>query len=207
MNILIIGCGHLGSRLANILNLQGHDIAVIENDPDRLDFLSNSFNGLIVQGNLFDIDVMRSAGIEGCEYVLCLSRNDNTNLMASQIARNIFHVPHIIARVLDPVKAHIYETLGVDTICSTTLSFEAVCASLFSTKLSKMVHYGSSTLEINAVPYSRSMKGKKLSEIENLYDHRLIGFLDENKKVTLYSDNQDRLISESDCLLFATVVE
>ena len=95
MNILIIGCGRLGSRLASVLDLQGHDIVVIESDPERLNQLDDGFDGLMIQGNPIDLDVMKSAGIEGCDYVLCLSPNDNQNLMASQIARNIFHVQYI----------------------------------------------------------------------------------------------------------------
>lgn len=207
MNVLIIGCGRLGSRLASVLDLQGHDIVVIENDPEHLDLLDDSFEGMIVQGNPIDLDVMKSAGIEGCDYVLCLSQSDNQNLMASQIARKIFHVQYIIARVLDPVKASAYEALGIDTICPTTLSFEAICSSLFTDANNKIVHYGGSTLEMNTVSYERWMKGKKLSEIENIYDYRLLGFVDENKKITLYTDEQNRLIKESDKLLFATVID
>lgn len=207
MNILIIGCGRLGSRLASVLDLQGHDIVVIESDPERLNQLDDGFDGLMIQGNPIDLDVMKSAGIEGCDYVLCLSPNDNQNLMASQIARNIFHVQYIIARVLDPVKAHVYETLGIDTICPTTLAFEAICSSLFTAGDNKIIHYGGSTLEMNAVPYERWMKGKKLSEIENIYDYRLLGFIDKNKKITLYTDEKNRAIKESDCLLFATVID
>lgn len=207
MNILIIGCGRLGSRLASVLDLQGHDIVIIDSNSENLDNLDESFSGLSIQGNPIDLEVLKSAGIEGCDYVLCLTQSDNQNLMASQIAKNIFNAPYIIARVLDPVKAHVYEELGVDIICSTTLAFEAVCARLFAAADNKIIHYGGSTIEINTVPYERWMKGKKLSEIENIYNYRLLGFLDEQKKITLYTDEQDREVAETDCLLFAAVID
>lgn len=207
MNILIIGCGRLGSRLASVLDLQGHDIVIIDSNSENLNGLDESFSGLAIQGNPIDLEVLKSAGVEGCDYVLCLTQSDNQNLMASQIAKNIFNAPYIIARVLDPVKAHVYEDLGVDTICSTTLAFEAVCARLFASDDNKIIHYGGSTLEINTVPYERWMKGKRLSEIENVYDYRLLGFLDEQKKITLYTDEQDREVDEDDCLLFAAVID
>ena len=90
MNILIIGCGRLGSRLASVLDAEGHYIAIIDNDKDRFDMLDDEFTGLTVEGTPIDIDVMKSAGIEGCDYVVCVTEQDNTNIMAAQIAHEIF---------------------------------------------------------------------------------------------------------------------
>ena len=96
MNILIIGCGKLGARLANVLDSQEHNISVIGSEQALVDNLNDDFSGLSVPGNPIDIDVMKSAGIEGCDYAICVTESDNTNIMAAQIVKNIFKIEIIL---------------------------------------------------------------------------------------------------------------
>ncbi|MBC5786587.1 MULTISPECIES: potassium channel family protein [Clostridiaceae] len=208
MNILIIGCGRLGSRLASVLDAEGHYIAIIDNDKDRFDMLDDEFTGLTVEGTPIDIDVMKSAGIEGCDYVVCVTEQDNTNIMAAQIAHEIFKLDNIICRVLDPVKAHAFESLGIPTICPTSLAFESICSGLFGNKSnSKLVHYGGTSIEFNTIPYQRHMKGKLLSELnKKSEEHRLFAVIDSHNIITLYSPSADRVVTETDRLIFAHVV-
>lgn len=207
MNILIIGCGQLGSRLANVLDQQNHDISVIDREAAMLNMLNDDFSGVAVQGNPIDADVMRSAGIEGCDFVVCVTNSDNTNLMAAQIARNLFHIEHIIARVLDPVKSKVYKDLGIFTICPTTLAFESIVAALFRINNNQILPIGHSSLEITTVPFEKWMRGKTLEEIEALTQSRLIGFMDDQEHVVLYSAKKDRSIQESDQLVFVGTVD
>lgn len=207
MNILIIGCGQLGSRLANVLDQQNHDISVIDRDAAMLNLLNDDFSGLSVKGNPIDADVMRSAGIEGCDFVVCVTNSDNTNLMAAQIARNLFHIEHIIARVLDPVKSKVYKDLGIFTICPTTLAFESIVAALFQISNNQILPVGHSSLELTTVSFEKWMRGKTLEEIEALAQGRLIGFIDEQEHFMLYSAKKNRPIKESDRLVFVGVVD
>lgn len=206
MNILIIGCGRLGSRLANVLDSQGHEISIVDINPNAFDLLDDNFSGLTVVGNPIDLDVMRSAGVEGCEYVVCVTDSDNANIMSGQIARNIFHMEHIMVRILDPIKAQIYDDLGIFAICPTSLAFEAICSGLFDASNNKLVYYGGATIEMSTVPYDKRMKGKRLSEIEKLARNKLMGTIDENNQITLYSHDVDREIRSDDRLLFAQVI-
>lgn len=208
MNILIIGCGRLGARLANIFDEQRHDVSVIDKDALNFDLLDDDFSGLTVQGTPFDMDVMRSAGMEGCDYVICVTHSDNINLMCGQIARRYFDIKNVLVRVTDPQKARIYDELGVYTICPTKLAFEEICSGLFdSLKNNKLVHYGGSSLELSTIPFEKHMKGKKLSEFADGSDYKLLGTLDENHNIQLYRHTEDRPIKENDQLLFVSVID
>jgi len=100
MYIVIVGCGRLGSTLATRLSKEGHDVAIVDRNPDNFGRLSDEFNGTTVPGVGFDSDVLRSAGIEHADGFAAVTEGDNMNIMAAQVAKNIFKVPMVIARDL-----------------------------------------------------------------------------------------------------------
>ncbi len=102
MNILVVGCGKVGSQLSNILSSMGHDTAVIDPDPASFERLSDDFRGYTVAGVPIDQTVLRRGGIEACDALAAVTEDDNTNVMVCQLAREVFHVPRVLARVLIP---------------------------------------------------------------------------------------------------------
>jgi trk system potassium uptake protein TrkA len=121
MHIIIVGCGRVGSELAKLLSQEGHDVVVIDHTASSFDRLGQTFNGLTVVGNGFDLNLLRQAGIEKADAFCTVTNGDNTNLISAQVAKKIFNVPKVIARVYDPQRAHIYQTLGLDIISGTIL--------------------------------------------------------------------------------------
>lgn len=124
MYIIIIGCGRLGSTLAKELSLVGHDISVIDHDVEKLNVLGSGFNGSRFKGIEYDSDRLQKAGISQADYVLAVTSDDNLNITVSLIAKKIYKVPRIIARVGDPSRKYIYDMLGIETICPTQLGVE-----------------------------------------------------------------------------------
>ena len=124
MRVVILGCGRVGSGLAERLAAEGHQVAVVEQDREAFSRLSSNFPGLLVVGVGIDEDVLRRAGIEEADAFVAAAPDDNMNIMAAQVAKEIFHVPRIIARVFDPLRQEIYQSLGLDTISSTALAVE-----------------------------------------------------------------------------------
>lgn len=207
MNILIIGCGQLGSRLANVLDKQGHDISIIGSSQTMTDLLDDDFSGLTIPGNPIDSDVMKSAGIEGCDYVICVTESDNTNLMAAQVAKHIFHIDKIFVRVLDPVKCHVYKQMDISTISPTSLAFESICSAIFNTSGNKIVTLGKSSVAITTTPYEKWMHGKLISDIEYVKKYKLIGYLDENDRFLIFNHENDRKIEKTDRFVFTAIIE
>jgi len=120
MYIIIVGCGRLGAQLATKLSEEGHDVAVVDHDPDNFSRLSDEFNGATITGVEFDMEVLKSAGIEHADGFAAVTNGDNMNIMAAQVAKTIFKVPMVVARVFDPVKGETYRALGLETVCPTT---------------------------------------------------------------------------------------
>lgn len=116
MYIIIIGCGRLGSNLAKELADDGHDICILDRNSDRLNMLGSGFNGKRIKGIEFDSDKLIEAGVQQADALLAVTADDNVNITVSLIAKQIHHVPKIIARVNDPGKNFIYEKLDIKTI-------------------------------------------------------------------------------------------
>lgn len=121
MNIVIVGCGRVGAFLAGQLDEAGHTVAVVDLDRASFVHLPSSFGGSTFLGNGTDLDVLRSAGIEKADAVFTLTQGDNRNLMSAQIARQIFGVKRVIAKVNDPIRAALYREHGMSTVSRTTI--------------------------------------------------------------------------------------
>ncbi len=120
-----MGCGRVGSQIAADMDRSGHQVVIIDRDPNQFSraasrgVLTTDFKGDQVVGNGTDADVLRRAGIEDADGFVAVTEGDNRNIMASQIAKNIFKVPHVVARIYDPERAEAYEKIGLHTICPT----------------------------------------------------------------------------------------
>ncbi|TBR16609.1 TrkA family potassium uptake protein [bacterium] len=127
MYVMIVGCGRVGAEVAKILSTEGHNVVVIDKNTSSFDRLGSGFNGLALTGSGFDLDFLKEAGIEKADAFCALTNGDNTNLVCSQIARKIFKVPKVFARVYDPQRAHIYSSLGLGlNIISGSVLFAAM---------------------------------------------------------------------------------
>jgi trk system potassium uptake protein TrkA len=121
MKVVILGCGRVGARLAQLMEAEGNEVSIIDSHLSAFDRLPETFKGETVLGTGIDADVLKAAGIEGADSFAAVTNSDNTNIMASQIAKEIFGVPHVLARIYDPGRESLYHELGLETICPTTL--------------------------------------------------------------------------------------
>lgn len=137
MNILVVGCGQVGLHLVRQLEEQGHEVAVLDESAERLRRLNNleghPFAGVALVGVPIDVDVLRQAGIEACDAVAAVSDDDRINIMVAQIARDVFGLHQVVARIADPRLEQIYaDRFGLDTICPTRLTVQAAVDALNS---------------------------------------------------------------------------
>jgi trk system potassium uptake protein TrkA len=119
---IIIGSGRLGTDLAVTLSVNGGNVMIIDNNKDAFRKLSSSYGGLTLIGDATDIDLLNEAQIARASAVVAVTNNDNTNIMAAQIAKELYKVKHVIARLYDPERECVYRELGIETICPAILS-------------------------------------------------------------------------------------
>jgi trk system potassium uptake protein TrkA len=120
-----VGCGRVGSQIASEMDRAGHDVVIVDRDPGQFSraasrgVLTKDFKGDQVVGNGTDAEVLRRAGVERADGFVAVTEGDNRNIMAAQIAKHVFKVPHVVARIYDPERADAYSKLGLNTICPT----------------------------------------------------------------------------------------
>jgi trk system potassium uptake protein TrkA len=155
MKLIIMGCGRVGEQVARLMVEEGHDVTVIDYEANSLARLGPNFKGRTVKGIGFDRDVLVRAGIEQADAFAATSSSDNANIIAARIARNIFQVPRVIARLYDPRRAEIYRRLGLLTISSTNWGAERIRELLLHEELDPRLSFGSGEvclLSIEAPP-------------------------------------------------------
>jgi len=121
VKVLILGCGRVGSTLATMLDRSGHSVSVLDQSSDAFQRLSPDFGGETYVGNGVDEDILIRAGIKDADAFVAVTNGDNRNIMASQIAKEIFHVKKVMCRIYDPIREQTYRELGMDTMCPTTI--------------------------------------------------------------------------------------
>jgi trk system potassium uptake protein TrkA len=126
MKIVIVGCGRVGSVLADAFDTGGHEVVVLDLLTRAFDRLPPEFRGQAVRGDGTDEDVLRRVGAAGADVFLALTEGDNRNVMAAQIAAENLGVGRAVAKINDPVRAAAYAELGIATICRTTMLSDAI---------------------------------------------------------------------------------
>jgi trk system potassium uptake protein TrkA len=119
VKIVILGCGRVGSTLATMLDQAGHEVSVIDFSSESFQRLSPDFRGETIPGNGVDEEVLIRAGIKEADAFVAVTNGDNRNIMASQIAKEIFHVKKVMCRIYDPIREETYHELGLETISPT----------------------------------------------------------------------------------------
>jgi len=123
---VIVGCGRVGSVLADSFDRAGHDVIVIDTSTAAFDRLPGSFGGSAIRGDGTDEDTLRRAGAQGADLFMAMTEGDNRNVMASQLAAEALGAKQVIAKINDPLRAAAYADLGLATLCRTNLMATAV---------------------------------------------------------------------------------
>ncbi|GHO87205.1 potassium channel family protein [Dictyobacter formicarum] len=137
MNIVILGCGRVGATLATQLDEAGHTVSIIDSSSDSFQRLSPKFKGDKIVGNGVDEETLRRAGLETADAFVAVTNGDNRNIMAAQIAKEIFNIKKVVCRIYDPLREQTFrEELGLGTICPTQVITSLVADALIGTKAS-----------------------------------------------------------------------
>jgi trk system potassium uptake protein TrkA len=131
MFVLIVGCGRVGSAVANTMLAEGHEVSVLDEDPEALAQLEKGQDrswedrgGSFTVGTALEIDALLEAGIENADAFIASTDGDNTNLVIAQIAQKRFNVGQVVVRVLDPARSDWYAEQGLLTVCPTKTAID-----------------------------------------------------------------------------------
>ncbi len=202
MNILIIGCGKVGSELAGLLDKRGHDVSVTDREEERFESLPGDFGGFTTPGVSIDQEVLKKAGIETCDAVCAVTDDDDMNIMSAQLAAELYHVPRVFARISDPAKAEVFKGFGIHTVCPTTLTAEAAMAAIedISEESSVSIHHNMVRFVTMDMP--EEFVGMIPGDIELEENESLFAIIRSNGMFLLYT-GQVITLTAADKLVFA----
>ena len=164
-NILIIGCGRVGVELAHSIMRKGHKVTVMDNNLRAFDRLGPDFRGRTVQGDALDQESLKRAGIDRAHGVAAVTTSDSANIVAARIARDIFHVEHVVARVYDPTRAPIYEHMGLQTIASSSWGARRIEQLLLHPGLRSLVAAGNGEVQVYEITVPEAWHNHTLGSV------------------------------------------
>ena len=202
MHIIIVGCGRVGSELANLLSQQGNDVVVIDKNAASFERLGRTFNGLTLLGNGFDLQLLKQAGIEKADAFCAVTNGDNTNLVSAQAAKKIFKVPKVLARIYDPQRAQIYSALGLDIISGTVLFASMLRDKIIESRFSSYL-IETKDLGVIEVEVKNGLAGNTIKEI-NMPGEFLVVAIRTMRGVVI--PEPDTVVKEKDTLMAVVLV-
>lgn len=132
MYIIVVGCSRVGVTIAQSLESEGHSVVVVDRSRENLQKLGRSFSGITVVGSGFAPEVLKEAGIERADVLLAVTDSDNANIVCAQVAKKLFNLERVFARVYDPARAATYQKMGVEIISETQLVVDALKEKVFA---------------------------------------------------------------------------
>lgn len=166
MHIVIMGCGRVGAALAQTLEQQGHTVAVVDQDPTAFRRLGAGFGGRRVTGVGFDQDTLREAGIEEAGAFAAVSSGDNSNIIAARVAREMFGVENVAARIYDPRRAEVYQRLGIPTVATVRWTADQMLRRLLPSGAEPLWRDPSGGVQLAEVHTSPAWVGHKVSKLQ-----------------------------------------
>lgn len=170
---MILGCGRVGSLLADELDRQGHSVAVVDQDARAFRKLGPDFGGLTVKGIGFDRQTLENAGIERAHAFAAVSSGDNTNILAARVARETYAVEHVVARIYDPRRAEVYQRLGIPTVATVTWTSTQIMRALLPMGADTQYTDPTGTVALAEVHVGVDWIGRRANELAETADARL----------------------------------
>ena len=166
MKIIIVGCGKFGVRAAEDLTRKNHDVTIVDTDMESFHALSEEFTGRTICGMGYDKDVLIEAGVATADVLISCTNSDAINAVTVIVAKNVFHVPTVVARMYDPIRARMFESMGVYTVSITRLGVENVMDFLEDNRSIRVTRkMANDDVELIRIRVNAALDGTELSSL------------------------------------------
>jgi trk system potassium uptake protein TrkA len=166
MRILLLGCGRVGSGLAYRLEIDNHEVTIVDSDPAAIERLGKGFRGTALVGDALDRNVLERAGISTADALAAVTGNDEANAVAARIAVRHFRVPKVVARMYEPRQAELYRRLGVLTISPVDWGVTRLAQLLTSSELARVGDVGGGHVHLLEARIPPALAGRVVGELE-----------------------------------------
>lgn len=203
MYAIIVGCGLVGSRVAAMLSRDGHNVVIIDKSPEAFNRLPQEFDGLTLTGMGFDEEILKQAGIEQADVFAALTDDDNVNIIASSVAKNIFGIKRAIARVFDPSREKTFKALGLEIVTPTTLGAEQVYSRFIMGENSAHLYISENDIEILEHVYEPLGEEERVKDIEKEGEIRVAAIIRKGKS---FLPKEEEILQKGDRIITVVTV-
>ncbi|MDQ0957953.1 trk system potassium uptake protein TrkA [Streptomyces sp. B4I13] len=166
MRVIIVGCGRVGSSLADRLSAEGHEVHIIDRRPKARRRLSAGFSGRFHEGNGFSRPLLDSVGIEHADAFVAVTSGDSSNVVSARTAKEVYRVPIVLARVFDPRRADIYRDLGIPTIACVSWAVHQIHQMLLHRHLTPEISFANGETLLIRSELPAYFAGRRLAELD-----------------------------------------
>ncbi|MDR2723052.1 MAG: TrkA family potassium uptake protein [Cellulomonadaceae bacterium] len=191
MHFVIVGCGRVGASLATQIEGRGHSVAVIDQNPEAFRRLPADFEGQKVKGIGFDRDTLRTAGIEDAYALAAVTDGDNSNVVAARVAREVFGLTNVVARIYDARRAEVYQRLGIPTVATVRWTADQMLRRMLPLEATSEYRDPSGQVRLAQVNFAPGWVGATVASIEAATGVR----------VAFFSRYSDALLPAADTVL------
>lgn len=206
MNILVVGCGLLGRKIARTMDKMGWDVSALDAAEQELEQLEADFGGAMYRGFPMDLRCLREAGIESCHAVAVTTEDDNLNIAVAQIARDYFGIENVVACISDSARESVFEALGLRTVCPTNLAGDSLVRAIIGEHSAAQLEFGMHRVEFTVRPADKYQVGKTLSELRGYPGEEIFGLIRKNGAFLLKSID-DTIPANGDSIVYAKTVD
>lgn len=200
MHIIVVGCGKVGSRFAQILSEEGHDVVIIDYDSSAFKILDPDFSGITITGIPIDQDILKQAGIKTADAIAAVTPDDNVNIMVSQMAKEIFKVPKVVARIYNPAREHVFHQFGLETICPTEITVDVIKSMVLGNSTSRH-NIGNTAFVFKHQKVQNGNVGKKIGAVKVGQDSQIFGVI---KNGSFNFPDPETVLNRDDILVIAS---
>ena len=202
MYVIIVGGGRLGFYLAKGLLSEGHEILVIEKNRVKVERIEEELGSICMQGDGCEAATLTQAGTERASLFIAVTDEDDDNLVSCQVARHMFAVPRVIARISNPKNEILFKKLGIDvTVSGTSLIMEHITEEVPTHPLVHLMEIketNTKIVEVKVSPGSPAI-GKQIKDLA-LPRENMLTLIIRDRKVIVPTQNtviqaEDRAIA------------
>lgn len=165
MNFIIIGCGRVGAGLIRPLTQRGHTVVLVDHDPAVRASLGAGDPQRMIVGSALNRDTLLQAGIARADGLAAVTGNDEVNVVTASLARRVFRVPRVVARLYDPHKAEVYRRLGLQTINPATWGIARIAELLSYSRLQPTASLGTGEVDLIETEVPLLLVGRTVNEV------------------------------------------
>lgn len=165
MNVIVVGCGRIGSALAYQLYKKGHQVTVVDQAVSAFDNLPADFRGRMEEGDVLSQEVLHRAGIQQADGLAAVTNSDSVNAVVAHVARTVYHVPNVVVRNYDPRWRPLYEAFGLQVVSSTSWGAQRMEELLSNASLRPVFSAGNAEVQIYELVVPAAWHGRSLPEL------------------------------------------